>query len=233
MTQDMTFSANMNILPGETSNLYAVGTVTIDGLFVIRDVKVIYLDKEGFDEKQLTVCLPRHYNKKTESWDCVVQLTKEQRKEMEKAIVMDLNGKFGSSIHDPGEYCDIKINLCSPSMAPTLGYAEVHYRDILCLKKVRITQGSDGKIQIFPPANRNKDGSYSSLFGMVTSELQRSLEDVIREKFKEVYQLLNGREYQENTGMKYLETEDGGEPAQDENVHCHESVQSHSGRAGR
>lgn len=201
MAEKMEFTADMNILPENKSNLYAVGTVTVDHLFVIRDVKAIYLEKEGFDEKQLTVCLPRHYNKKTESWDSIVQLTKDQKKEMEKAVTMDLSNKIRSSIQYPGEYCDIKINLCPTSMAPTLGYAEIHYRDILCLKKVRIARADDGRIQVLCPANRGQDGNYSILYGMVTSEHQKGLEAAIREKFKEVYLKKNGREYQETPDL--------------------------------
>lgn len=233
MIQGMEFSADMNILPSNKSNLYAIGTVTIDHLFVIRDVKVIYLEKEGFDEKQLTVCMPRHYNKKTESWDYVVHLTKDQRKEMERAIVTDLSNKIGSSIQYPGEYCDIKINLCSSSMAPTLGYAEIQYRDILCLKKVRIAEGNDGRIQIFLPANRNKDGSYSTLFGMVTSEHQKGLEDSIRDKFREVYLEVTGREYEETVRTECSETVETEFPALDEGIRKQETLHLQPERAGR
>lgn len=193
--QKMEFQANMNILPENKSNLYASGTVTIDSLFVIHNVKVIYLQKEGMDEKQLTICMPRHYNKKTESWDQVVQLTKEQRKDLEKAVIADLSQKIGSSIESPEDYCNIRINICDPALLPTLGYAEVSYRDMLCMKKVRIADGGDGRIQIFLPANRNKDGSYSTLFGMVTSDHQKRFEESIRTKFKEVYREVTGKEF--------------------------------------
>lgn len=233
MTQELEFTADMNILPENKSNLYAIGTVTIDHLFVLRDVKVIYLEKDGFDEKQLTVCMPRHYNKKTESWDYVVQLTKDQRKEMERAIVADLSDKIGSSIQYPGEYCDIKINLCPPSMAPTLGYAEIHYRNALCLKKVRISEGNDGSLQIFLPANQNKNGSYSTLFGMVTSEHQKGLEDSVREKFREVYLEVTGSKYEGTQGRMDSEKEEMGTSDADKAIQNHEAISAHADRNRR
>ena len=222
----MEFQANMNILPENKSNLYASGTVTIDRLFVIHDVKVIYLQKEGMDEKQLTICMPRHYNKKTESWDQVIQLTKEQRKDLEKAVIADLSQKIGSSIESPEEYCSIQINICDPSLAPTLGYAEVSYRDMLCMKKVRIAEGSDGHIQIFLPANRNKDGSYSTLFGMVTSDHQKRFEESIRAKFKEVYREVTGKEFEGTVSGNPFETAD--DIAQEENQPQEHNTQEHT-----
>lgn len=224
--QKMEFQANMNILPENKSNLYASGTVTIDRLFVIHDVKVIYLQKEGMDEKQLTICMPRHYNKKTESWDQVIQLTKEQRKDLEKAVIADLSQKIGSSIESPEEYCNIQINICDPSLAPTLGYAEVSYRDMLCMKKVRIAEGSDGRIQIFFPANRNKDGSYNTLFGMVTSDHQKRFEESIRTKFKEVYREVTGKEYEGTPSNNPFET--SGDIPKPEDTPQEENGQNHT-----
>ncbi len=191
----MTFTSDLNILPENKSNLYAVGSVTIDHLFVLRDVKIVYLQKEGQEEKQLTVCLPRHYNRKTESWDHVIQLTKEQRKELDIAIIADLKNKIFSNIDSPGNYCDIQINLCEPTLYPTLGYAEISYRDMLSLKKVRIYETAEGNLQVHFPSNKKKDGSYSTLFGMVTSDHQIGLEEAVKDKFQEIYREMTGKEY--------------------------------------
>jgi len=192
----MMFTADLNILPENQSNLYAVGSVTVDHLFVLHDVKVVYLQKEGQEEKQLTVCLPRHYNRKTESWDHVIQLTKEQRKELDTAVISDLKNKIFSNIHSPATYCSIQIHLCEPGLYPTLGYAEISYRDMLCLKKVRIYENAQGQLQVHFPSNRKKDGSYSTLFGMVTSDHQRGLKESVKEKFREVFLTMTGKEYE-------------------------------------
>lgn len=71
------------------------------------------------------------------------------------------------------------------------------------------------------------------MFGMVTSEHQKGLEDSIRDKFKEVYLEVTGREYEKIAETVYSEVAETGSSALDEYIQKQENINLHQERAGR
>lgn len=193
---NLTFEANMNVPPENESALYAVGDVTVDHLFVIHDVKVIYFPVEGSEERQMGVCLPKHYNRKKDSWDNVVQLTKEQKKQLDSAVVQDLSRKLQSSLSNMKECTTVRVNFSNSQYFPTVAYADVSYRDMLTVKGVRILDSGQGDLNIIFPANQQKEGTYNSIFGMVSKEHLLMVEDVVRDVFADEYRKKTGKEYE-------------------------------------
>ena len=71
------------------------------------------------------------------------------------------------------------------------------------------------------------------MFGMVTSEHQKGLEDSICDKFREVYLEVTGREYEETVRMECSEAVETEFPALDEGIRKQETLHLQPERAGR
>lgn len=189
------FTANMTILPENNTALYAVGDVTVDRLFVIHDVKVLYFQAEGSEERRLGVCLPRHYNKKKDSWDSVLKLTPEQKEGFEKAVAIDINGKLSSVLSYVNECTKVQIRLSSENFFPTLAYADMTYRNMFTVRGIRLMDPGDGTLGILFPANQQGDGKFNSLLGTVSKEHRGLIDTVISQAFQEEYRKQKGHEY--------------------------------------
>lgn len=186
--------ADMNIIPESESGLYAFGSVTVGDLFTIRDVKVVFL-KDDDGEDKLTVCMPRYFNKRKSTWEPVVFLTKDQKAELDKAVIMDIRSKMLISSSTLDDNLHIRTTLVSDSFYPTVGYAELTYQECLTVKHIRISEGENGQLSATFPSNQMKNGTYINLFGMSTGEMQKETLRLITESFHKTYMEKNGREY--------------------------------------
>ncbi len=191
----ISFTADMNILPENDTGLYAVGDVTADDMITITGVKVVFLKDEESGEDRLTVCLPRYHNPAKDSWDTVISLTKEQKKELDAAVVQDIKRKMHTHLSLNETPVSIRINLCEERFLPTVAYAEVSYKESISMKKIRIREGTEGSLQVLFPSNKQKNGTYASCFSMATSELREWMADLVRDAFYKEYASVKGKNY--------------------------------------
>ncbi len=198
--------ADMNIIPENGSGLYAYGTVNIGDMFSIRDVKVVFL-KDDDGEDKLTVCMPRYLNKRKNTWEPVVFLTKDQKAELDRAVITDIKSKMMIHSGSITDNLHIRTTLVGDNYYPTVGYAELTYQECLTVKHIRISAGDNGELQVTFPSNQMKNGTYINLFGMATGEMQKEMVQLVTDSFTKTYKEKHGHEFVPKAGKPSVPSE--------------------------
>ncbi len=151
--------------------------------------------------------MPRYLNKRKNTWEPVVFLTKDQKAELDKAVIADIKSKMMLHSETLADNLHIRMTLVGDNFYPTVGYAELIYQECLTVKHIRISAGENGELNVTFPSNQMKNGSYVNLFGMATGEMQKETLQLITESFAKAYKEKHGHEFVAKTGRTSVQTE--------------------------
>lgn len=193
MKYDFEIKADMTLTDYLSSDLVAVGTVTIENFFAIHNVKVLSLGKEG--EKKLRVVLPNRQNPKTGKWEDVFTIPANIQKQIEKAVTRDVSIKLGSLGSWVKDYLEVDVFLSRKEYWPTVGYATVKLEGAFEVNKVRIVDDQRGGLEVKYPYTKSGTGKYIKLFGGICEEHEQSMDHTIICKFNDVYMKERGEYY--------------------------------------
>ena len=176
--QEMSIRAEMT--PVGKNNLVAVGSVYLNEMFVINNVKLINkTDENGRNHAVLS--LPSR--KRGEEWEKIVRI-KDQKlynriceaaiAATKRAVEKDLTG------------FDLEVQVRPYEKGETRGYATLIINDTIQIENVRICE-KDGKLTVYYPYEKNGE-YYQNLAGPATNHIRQMTEDKILEAYGEKVQ---------------------------------------------
>lgn len=139
------------------NNLFAVGDVTIDDLFVIRQVKVVSNDGE------FKVFLPRKATGK--GWNNIIEVTPELYGEIREKVMKEVS-RIGKEFKGWAYlYSDIKVQVKPYEDGNLRGFATLTYKDIVTIKGIQIRENEKGLYLVYPYTKHGE--GYENLIGSV------------------------------------------------------------------
>ena len=173
--QEMSIRAEMT--PVGKNNLVAVGSVYLNEMFVINNVKLINkTDENGRNRPVLS--LPSR--KRGEDWEKIVKVKDQKLYERiceeaiaatKRAVEKDLTG------------FDLKIQIRPYEKGETRGYATLVINDAIQIENVRICE-KDGKLTVYYPYEKNGE-YYQNLAGPAMHYIRQMAENRILEAYRE------------------------------------------------
>ena len=173
--QEMSIRAEMT--PVRKNNLVAVGSVYLNEMFVINNVKLINkTDENGRNRPVLS--LPSR--KRGEDWEKIVRVKDQKLYERiceeaiaatRRAVEKDLTG------------FDMEVQVRPYEKGDTRGYATLVINDAIQIENVRICE-KDGKLTVYYPYEKNGE-YYQNLAGPATHYIRQMAEDRILEAYRE------------------------------------------------
>ena len=173
--QEMSIRAEMT--PVGKNNLVAVGSVYLNEMFVINNVKLINkTDENGRNRPVLS--LPSR--KRGEDWEKIVRVKDQKLYERiceeaiaatKRAVEKDLTG------------FDMEVQVRPYEKGETRGYATLVINDAIQIENVRICE-KDGKLTVYYPYEKNGE-YYQNLAGPATHYIRQMAEDRILEAYRE------------------------------------------------
>ena len=173
--QEMSIRAEMT--PVGKNNLVAVGSVYLNEMFVINNVKLINkTDENGRNRPVLS--LPSR--KRGEDWEKIVKVKDQKLYERiceeaiaatRRAVEKDLTG------------FDMEVQVRPYEKGETRGYATLVVNDAIQIENVRICE-KDGKLTVYYPYEKNGE-YYQNLAGPATHYIRQMAEDRILEAYRE------------------------------------------------
>lgn len=171
----MDIKVDMDVI--NRGRLFAVGDVTIDSLFVIRQVKVFITE----DKKKYNVVFPKQLKgEKKEPFFRL--LTEEAKEELSKIIWKAFMDELDRL--DKFEREQLEISIVPVKDGRNLrAYANMKYHGIMEVKGIRIMSGKNGLFVSYPSLKTEQ--GYIELFTAKTSDVRDLTDAVILWKYEE------------------------------------------------
>ncbi len=173
---DMNVEANMQLV--DQRQLFAVGSVTINGIFTINDVRVVNVKQPDGDTKPF-VFLPRKIE--NNEWREVLQVTNELKRAINEAVGRDLHQVVFFDVADD----DLEISVNLFRKGDLLGYATMTYQGALTIENIKIKKADNEEgIRLVFPHNCDKD-QISCLLEVNNPFAQKDITRMVREIYDE------------------------------------------------
>ncbi len=176
---EMNVEANMQLL--DQKQLFAVGSVTINGVFTINNVRVVNVKQPDGDTKPI-VFLPRKVE--GSEWREVFRVSNELKRAINEAVGRNLHQDMFFDVYD--DELDISVNLFRKD--DLLGYATLTYRGAFTIENIKIKKAdTEEGIRLVFPHNCDKD-QISSLLDVnnpfAQKDITRKVQEVYEEKLR-------------------------------------------------
>lgn len=171
----MKIEADMRLLT--KGNFVAVGSVILDGIIKISNVKVINFD-QGDGKEHWKVLMPR--KKKQDGWSNIInvkspELLQEIESEVYKALCRDFSRDY-----EPKSELDVKVVICKKN--ELLGYANITYGHAVEISGIQIRGTEDNIRVVFPySVDENK---IDSLVEPMTADTRAMIKEAVTEAYQ-------------------------------------------------
>lgn len=183
----MKIEADMKVVT--KGNLVAVGSITLDEIIRISNVKVVNF---GFQDgrEDWKVLMPR--KKKLDSWTNIINITDpEVLREVTEAVYTAIRKDL---LRDIGKQPEIKTEVVVYQKNEILGYAKVTYGGAVEIQGIQIRKGADAQHPkiLFPFTV--EDNRIDNLVEPMTAGIRQKLKESVTEVYFEAVKKTNEKE---------------------------------------